>query len=309
VTVDHTSAEPLRTATVVERCRVASDAAVVGESPEPDQVAGRAHKPATPGGPGDPVWRAQFAAQCQDAAMATTRAWTERRMRRLAGSGMDLDGEDADSLIQAALCAVLAGEEPWDPARYTLGGYVFQIVRARLWRMTGPRGRVAPLDFDDLDDDTASEACERGQGATVASPEDALDAGRNAAANLAVVDELHRLAADDRDVLRVMSALADGARTPAEIVRDTGLSRQSYRAARGRLDRLARRLPSDLCAQAGRAGPPAGAEVPTAPAPAACRWHRMGRPAVYRVHPARPPHATGAHRMPRRPRVAAKRTE
>ena len=81
--------------------------------------------------------------------MATTRRWTERRVRRLASSSLDLDGEDADSLIQSALCAVLAGYEPWDPARYTLGRYVFQIMCVRLWRMTGPRGRVGAVPFDD----------------------------------------------------------------------------------------------------------------------------------------------------------------
>jgi hypothetical protein len=288
----------------------AAPAAGVRVAEPAGQLATRpAEQPATPGGPEDPVWRAHFAAQCDDSVMATTRAWTERRMRRLASSGLDLDGEDAGSLVQAALCAVLAGHEPWDPARYPLGGYVFQIVRARLWRMTGPRGRVAAVPFDDLDDDTASEACERGRSVAAASPEDALDASRAAAADRALVDELRRLAGDDPDVQRAMNALADGARTPAEIVADTGLTRRSYRAARARLDRLAKRLPSDLCVRAGRRAAPAGAELPTAPAPAVCGRRRTGSPVVHRVRRARPPGAGRAHGTPHRRRVAAERTE
>lgn len=296
--------------------RDALDAPADGDPPAGDRApdsaallaAGSAEESATPGG-ADPVWRAHFAAQCDDAAMATTRAWTARRMRRLASSGLDLDGEDADSLVQAALCAVLAGDEPWDPARYTLGGYVFQIVRARLWRMTGPRGRVAAVHFDNLDDNTASEACERGRSVAVASPEDALDASRAAAADRALVDELRRLAADDPDVQRAINALADGARTPAEIVGDTGLTRRGYRAARARLDRLAKRLPSDLCTRAGRRAPPAGAEPPTTPAPAACGRRRIGMPAAPRGRRARPPHAGRAHGNPHRAHVAVERTE
>jgi hypothetical protein len=317
VTVPPAGGIPSWPASAADGRRAALDAPADGDPLADDRApesagplaTGSAEERATPGGPDDPVWRAHFAAQCHDAAMTTTRAWTERRMRRLASSGLDLDGEDADSLVQSALCAVLAGDEPWDPARYTLGGYVFQIVRARLWRMTGPRGRVAAVRFDDLDDDTASEACGRGRSEAGASPEDALDASRAAAANRAMVDELRRLAADDPDVERAMNALADGARTPAEIVGDTGLTRRCYRAARARLDRLAKRLPSDLCARAGRRAPPAGAELPTTPAPAACGRRRTGRPAVHRVRRARPPHAGRAHGTPRRPHVAVERTE
>jgi hypothetical protein len=303
-------------ASTAERRRGTLTAPAEVEPPAGDQLAepgGQfargSTKAATTGGPEDPVWRARFAAQCDDDAMATTRAWTARRMRRLASSGLDLEGEDADSLVQAALCAVLAGDEPWDPARYTLGGYVFQIVRARLWRMTGPRGRVAAVRFDDLDHDAASEACERGQSAAVPSPEDAIDASRAAAADRAVVDELRRLAADDPDVQRTMNALADGARTPAEIVGETGLTRRCYRAARARLDRLAKRLPSDLCAQAGHRVPLAGAETPPTSAPAACGRRPTARPAAHRVRRARPPRAGRAHGALRRTHVATERTE
>jgi hypothetical protein len=289
--------------------RPTPDAATDGEPPAGDRAAESAAEPVTPGIPADPSWRVQFAAQCNDAARATTRAWAERRMRRLASSGLDLDGEDADSLIQAALCAVLAGDEPWDPARYTLGGYVFQIVRARLWRMTGPRGRAAAVPLDDLDDDTASEACARGRGTAVTSLEDAIDADRARAADRAVVDELRRCAADDRDVQRTIDALAEGARTPAEIMRDTGLSRQRYRAARARLERMAKRLPPDLCARAGRQTAPVGAELSTAPVRAPCDRRRTRRPAVHRVHRALPPRAGRAQRTTGRPSVATVRTE
>jgi hypothetical protein len=125
----------------------------------------------------------------------------------------------------------------------------------------GAEVRAAAVPLEDLDDDTASEACARGRGTAVTSLEEAIDADRARAADRAVVDELRRCAADDRDVQRTIDALTEGARTPAETMRDTGLSRQRYRAARARLDRMATRLPPDRCARAGRQTAPVGAEL------------------------------------------------
>jgi hypothetical protein len=90
----------------------------------------------------------------------------------------------------------------------------------------GAEVRAAAVPLEDLDDDTASEACARGRGTAVTSLEEAIDADRARAADRAVVDELRRCAADDRDVQRTIDALTEGARTPAETMRDTGLSRR-----------------------------------------------------------------------------------
>jgi hypothetical protein len=198
----------------------------------------------------DPGWRAQFAAQCRDDAMAKTRRWARRRVQWLDRLGMDLDGEDADSLVQAALVAILAGTEPWDPSRYSLAGYVYQIVRSRTSKMVA-RGRPPATLIDDMDEQAVTEALERDGADGVSPPNDQLDAIRARADAIALVLELRRLAGTDRDLHRVMSALADGATTAADIVHATGLSRERYRATKGRLDRLVKRIPRELRAAAG----------------------------------------------------------
>jgi hypothetical protein len=198
----------------------------------------------------DPAWRAQFVAQCRDEAMEKTRRWARRRVQWLDRLGVELDGEDADSLVQTALCAILAGTEPWDPSRYPLAGYVYQIVRSRTSKMVA-RGRPPVTLIDDMDEQAVTEALERDGAEAAAPPSDQLDAIRARADAVALVLELRRLAGTDRDLHRVMTALADGATTAADIVHATGLSRERCRATKGRLDRLVKRTPRELRAAAG----------------------------------------------------------
>jgi hypothetical protein len=221
----------------------------------------------------DPVWRAEFAAQCQGDAMAKTRRWAERRVQRLDHLGIDLEGEDAESLVQAALCAILAGTEPWDPSRYPLSGYVYQVVRSRTSKMAS-RGRPWTMPLDDMDEQAVTETLERDGASSVALPGDQLDAARALAETGALVLELRRLAGDDHDLQRVMSAMADGATTAADIVHATGLSRERYRATKGRLDRLVKRIPPELRAAAGYA--PATAAPDARAAALRSRCHRPG---------------------------------
>jgi hypothetical protein len=223
----------------------------------------------------DPGWRAQFAAQCRDDAMEKTRRWARRRVQWLARLGMDLDGEDADSLVQTALCAILAGTEPWEPSRYALAGYVYQIVRSRTSKMVA-RGRPPATLIDDMDEQAVTEALERDGAEGVSPPSDQLDARRARADAIALVLALRRLAGTDRDLHRVMSALADGATTAADIVHATGLSRERYRAAKGRLDRLVKRIPLELRAAAGYAPVTEAPDSLAAASPSHCQHRALG---------------------------------
>lgn len=228
-------------------------------------------KPAPP--TSDPVWRAELAAQCQGDAMTRTRRWAERRVQRLDRLGIDLEGEDAESLVQAALYAILAGTEPWDPSRYSLAGYVYQIVRSRTSKMAS-RGKPSPTLLDDMDEQAITDALERDGMENAALPGDQLDAGRARAAAAALVHELRRLAGGDHDLQRVMSAMADGATTAADIVHATGLSRERCRATKGRLDRLVKRIPPELRAAAGYA--PIGTAPDARTATLRSRCDRLG---------------------------------
>lgn len=176
--------------------------------------------------------------------MARTRRWTERRVERLDRLGVDLQGEDAESLVQAAFCAILEGEEPWDPERYPLAGYVYQVVRSRTSKMAS-RGRPSPMALEDLDEQQISEALERDGAEGEALPSDQLDRARARDEAATLVLELRRLCAGDPDVQRVIDALSDGAASAADIAYAAGFSRERYRAARGRLDRLIKRIPSE----------------------------------------------------------------
>jgi hypothetical protein len=178
-------------------------------------------------------------------------------------------------LEQAALCAILAGTEPWDPSRYSLAGYVYQIVRSRTSKMVA-RGRPPATLIDDMDEQAVTDALERDGAEGVSPPSDQLDASRARADAIALVLELRRLTGTDRDLHRVMSALADGATTAADIVHATGLSRERYRATKGRLDRLVKRIPLELRAAAGYAPVTEAPDSLAAASPSRCHHPAAG---------------------------------
>jgi hypothetical protein len=247
---------------------------------------------APPRVPLPPAVRAVFDEQCHDDAIARTRLWAEKRVQWLFSIGVDLEGEDAGSLIQAALCDVLAGVEPWDPTRFSLGRYVFQIIRARTSKMA-TRGRPVPIALDDLDERTVDEALERDWTDGVAAADSLLDACRASEGTHRLLAMLRKLAVGDRDVQHVMRALAQGS-SGADLLHATGLTRGRYLAARRRLDRLAKRIPVALRAEAGFGPVPATPERAFGEARARCPG-RVSNSGSGRGHGARSgwsPHVT-----------------
>lgn len=164
-----------------------------------------------------------------------------RFVARAGGRGDDLYVAE---LVQDVLTDTLFGVLTWDPAVVPLEVHVFGAIRSRTKndRIRALRFRHQSLDAIGAGDSSpALAAAMREVESTLAqthhapSPESLTFSGE-------VLDHVRGLAARDRDILRILDAIAVGASEPAEIMSLASMSEKTYKKARLRLGRVVDQL-------------------------------------------------------------------
>jgi hypothetical protein len=149
-------------------------------------------------------------------------------------------------LVCDAYADTWSGELAWDPARCALMDHLCGAIRRRTSDEAARLRRVQHVPLDGLvrrDDSPGRDELE----SFLARVEGGASVDEHAALVADVIDEL-RLLADPRDsaVGAILDAWAAGTTATSEILSRTRLTAPSYRAARGRIDRLAPALPNEL---------------------------------------------------------------
>ena len=152
------------------------------------------------------------------------------RARMVARAGRRVDELYARELVQDAIDDTLEGTIAWDPARVSLEKHLIDAIRSR-----SRHDHVRALRFRHHAID------ERARGGEC--PHERLAVIELAERTLA---ELRQLAARDHDVLRLLAAYAEEATKKAEVMRVCDMSSKRYEAARKRLQRLVRELPTEV---------------------------------------------------------------
>jgi len=152
------------------------------------------------------------------------------RARMVARAGRRVDELYARELVQDAIDDTIEGTIVWDPARVTLEKHLLDAIRSRT-----RHDYVRALKFRHRGIDEQAHVAD--------SPHEQLALIELAERTLA---ELRQLAARDHDVLRLLDAYAEGATKKIEVMRVAGLTSRRYEAARKRLQRLVRELPTEV---------------------------------------------------------------
>jgi hypothetical protein len=202
--------------------------------------------------PRDEAWRTAYEEQATPALMMRLLPLARRCSQWIANSGR-IGGElRARELIQDVLVDTLGGSLRWDPARETLEAHVVSTIRYRTRDECARKTRY--LSVDDLETSHANPGAEGACGATDEEGEpswamradgfegdertEPLHEERNAEQ---IFRELRELAQGDREVIQLLRAYELGARTSAEVLAMVSLTTATYRNARLRLGRLAKR--------------------------------------------------------------------
>jgi hypothetical protein len=232
---------------------------------------------ATPATPSDAEgrWRAQFRDQYDAETRKTLTRYAESRTRWLGLSGVDVDSDLAEDLLQDAIVATLDGTARWDPATVPLVVHLHAIIRSRTSKMA-LRGHARAVPLDALDEEALCGALEHHQTDGAPPADDQLDQRRHRDAAHDLVRVLRELARGDRDVLSLLTALKRDATTTADLRRATGLSRRQRQDAQRRLDTLVARIPLELREALGFGHRPARAAPEADSPPDAHRGGRVG---------------------------------
>jgi hypothetical protein len=158
-------------------------------------------------------------------------------------------GRSDRSLVRELVCDAIAdtwsGDLQWDPARCALLDHLCGAIRRRTSDEVDRVRQFQHLSLDGLvhGGDAARQELE----SFLARVGGGTDADEHAALVADVIDEL-RLLAGPRDsaVGAILDAWAVGATTASDIMRRSRLAPPTYRAARGRIDRLTPDLPQEL---------------------------------------------------------------
>ena len=180
---------------------------------------------------------------------STARGFEERlkrfaRMRAnmVAHAGRRVDDFYARELVQDAIDDTLEGVLTWDPARASLEQHLFGAIQSRTRHDYVQAQKFQHHSFD------AATASPR----LLADVETSLAASSTAAsidmsdATTRALTEIRRIAANDADVLRLVDAYVQGATKKLDVLSASAMNSKRYEAARKRLHRLVKQLPSDV---------------------------------------------------------------
>lgn len=148
----------------------------------------------------------------------------------------------ARELANDAVHDTLTGTTRWDPAQKKLKRHLCDVVKRRVLAAHERTERLPHVSIDALGPDGRAAANDEMEHALRAQLPDAR-AAEAARSDLAA---LRHRAADDPDVLALISALSQDRTSRADAMAATGLSLLRYRAARRRLKRLVEAMRSEL---------------------------------------------------------------
>lgn len=189
----------------------------------------------------DEAWIDAFTEQCTDEMRLSAKRFATRRGQWLAkqrGHGADY----AQDLVQSAIVDTLSGVVAWEPTAKSLRQHVEDVIRFRTRHDRAHARKFHHERIDAFADDSEKHAA-RGELEASLQHDRGGDGSTDAEMFAGeVIAKLRDLAARDRLVLRVLDAIAAGARSRADIMDFTELSQKTYRNARGRLRRLADQL-------------------------------------------------------------------
>lgn len=198
------------------------------------------------------AWRAAYEEQATPALMMRVLPLARRCAQRLAASGR-IGGElRARELIQDVLVDTLGGAVRWEPARKTLEAHVVDTIRWRTRDECEHTTRHVSVDipkaldgepgaggsWEEEEEESDAPWATGTEGVAGDESTEPLHAERRAEQ---VFRELRQLAHGDREVLQLLRAYEDGARTSADVLAMVSLTTAAYRNARMRLGRLVKR--------------------------------------------------------------------
>ena len=185
------------------------------------------------------AWDAEFTRQATPEGIEGALAYAAVRLAGLDGV---MCGDTAEDLVHDALVATCDGLIRWRPDRVSLGAHLCDRVKVVLKR--GRRQAARGVQLDHLDEnDEEGKRIERRHLSFATGAQDAIDLR---AGSRACEAALWHLAVGDAAALAYMTAVLGGADDDGEIAAATGLARVEVRAARRRLRRMVKELPSAL---------------------------------------------------------------
>jgi hypothetical protein len=187
-------------------------------------------------------WRQAFQMQCTEKLLKRVGRFAERRARKLRLVGGTVDDYYVRELVQDVLADTALGVLHWDPCAERLEDHVTDAIATRVHHDVTRAKRFPHTSIDGADSE-ASQAIMAAVEASLLDEQEAPTATIRFAEDS--FGELRELAAADPDLQRLLDALAAGATCKDDVLFVTGMSELEYRAARNRLDRLARALPGD----------------------------------------------------------------
>ena len=193
----------------------------------------------------DAPWRAEFNQQLTPTTIGGARQHAQSLLRQIeqrAGIRLERSAED---FVHAALTATLVGSVSWDPQRMDLAQHLAGAIASVVSHDLRRARRFPHVSIDDDDGNGRGEDFEREVAEAMATGRSELPSAEPPAL-AALLAELRRAAARDVAVLEILDLFARGITERHRILLITGMSPQTYHAARQRLIRLAQHVPSHL---------------------------------------------------------------
>lgn len=196
-------------------------------------------------------WIDQFKAQCTQKLRVDMKhyaRWRARSVRRAAGF---LDETYAEEVVAQILADTLGGVVTWDPGRKSLYQHAEDMVRRRTFhdRKRAERFRHERIDAPIGVAERSTRAMVE---ASLAQDQDDISVDDAIQASQAMA-RLRALVGRDGEMHAYLDAMVAGARDAREIMEHTKMSHQTFRNARDRLTRLAKRIEIDETERGARA--------------------------------------------------------
>ena len=194
-------------------------------------------------------WLDEFTKQCTAAMRLDLREYAKRRAWGVGRAGGHVDDGYVDDLVADALADTLFGVVAWDHAVKPLYQHVEDTIR---YRTRHDRKRAVRYQHKRIDAPTSAAERHVTYGMVEASlrRDHGGETAETAIFAQEVLAQIRALAAGDRDVLRYLDAIADGAHSRIEIMEATSMSSKAFRNARDRLGRLTEQLDQQVVATA-----------------------------------------------------------
>jgi hypothetical protein len=164
-----------------------------------------------------------------------------RHVARVGGRGDDLYVAE---LVHDVLTDTLFGILSWDPAVVPLEVHVFGAIRCRTKndRIRALRFRHHSIDAVGAGDSATAMSAAMCEVETSLAASHSAPSPESLTFTGEVLEHVRGLAADDRDILRIIDAIELGATEPAEIMSVASMSEKTYKKARLRLGRVVEQL-------------------------------------------------------------------